>query len=178
MDMVPWTALIKYHLQAHWHTTEITPPVGMIDPHLGIIATPSVPIMIIEIGTGSFVPDPTHTTLDIGVTAIMTPIGVTPDHSIDLHVIALHAAVQAHTTTTMTHHTTDHHPVEISPKMTAGPDHTNTTSNIINQHKDLPQANKQCLGKIRTENTNRSQLMIHPKNTIVQMNRIVTLRTI
>ena len=72
----------------------------------------------------------------------------------------------------------DHHPIEISPKMTAGPKHTYTTSNIINQHKDLPQVHKQCLGKIKTEDTNRSQLMIHPQNTIVQMNGIVTLRMI
>ena len=115
------------------HATEITPPVGVIDPHLGIIAIPGIPIMIIEIGTGSTVLDPTHTTLDIGATAIMTPIGAAPDHSIDLPVIALHAAAQAHTTTSVIHHTADHHPVEISPKMTAGPEHTNTANNIINQ---------------------------------------------
>ena len=178
MDMLPQTALIKYHLQAHWHATEITPPVSMIDPHLGIIATPDIPIMIIEIGTGSFVPNPTHTTLDIGVTAVMTPIGAAPDHSIDLHIIALHAATQVHTATVVIHHTADHHPIEISPKMTAGPEHTNTASNIIYQHKDLPQVHKQCLGNIRTEDTNRSQLMVHPQNTIVQMNRIVTPRMI
>ena len=40
--------------------------------------------MIIEIGRGSVVPDPTHTILDTGVTATMTPTGVTPDHFIDL----------------------------------------------------------------------------------------------
>ena len=172
------TALIKYHLQAHQHTAEITPPVGVIDPHQGTIAIPGIPIVIIEISTGSIIPDPTHTTLDIGVITIMTLIGAAPDHSIDLHIIALHAAAQAHTATTMIHHTTDHHPVEISPEMTAGPEHTNTASNIINQHKDLPQVHKQCLGKIRSEDTNKSQLMIHPQNTIVQMNRIVTLRMI
>ena len=178
MDMLLQIALIKYHLQAHQHAAEITPPVGMIDPHLGIITTPSVPTVIIEIGTGSIVPNPTHTTLDTGVTAIMTPVGVTPDHFIDLHIIALHAAAQAHTTTAMTHHTTDPHPVEISPEMTAGPNHTNYTSNIINQHKDLLQVHKQCLGKIRTEDTKRSQLMILPQNTIVQMSKIVTPRMI
>ena len=138
--MLPWTALIKYHLQAHQHATDITPPVGMIDPHLGIIATPDIPTMIIEIGTGSVVPDPTHTTLDTGVTATMTPTGVASDRFIDLHIIALHATeTQVHTTTAMTHHIADPHPIEISPKMTADPDYTNPASNITNQHKDLPQ---------------------------------------
>ena len=178
MDMLPQTALIKYHLQTYQHAAEITPPLGMIDPHLGIIATPGIPTMITEIGTGSGIPDPTHTTLDTGVTAVMTPIGIGPDHFIDLHVIALHAAAQAHTATNMTHHTTDHHPVEISAMMTADPNHTNPTSNIINQHKDPPQVHKQCLGKIRTEDTNRSQLMILPQNTIAQKNRTVTPRMI
>ena len=179
MDMLLWTALIKYHLQAHQHAAEITPPVGMIDLHLGIIATPDIPTMIIEIGTGSVVLNPAHATLDTGVTAIMTPTGVTPDLFIDLHVIAPHATdSQAHTTTAMTHHITDPHHVEISPKMTAGPNHTTPASNIINQHKDLLQVHKQHLGKIRTEGTNRSQLMIPSQNTIVQMSRIVTLRMI
>ena len=77
--MLPQTALIKYHLQAHQHAAEITPPVGVIDPHLGIIATPGIPTMIIEIDTVSVVPNPTHTTLDTGVTAIMTPEGTAPD---------------------------------------------------------------------------------------------------
>ena len=109
----------------------------------------------------------------------MTPTGATPDCFIDLHVIVLHAAeAQAHTTTTMTHHITDPHPIEISPKMTADANHTNPASNITNQHKDLLQAHNQHLGRIRTEGTNRSQLMILPQNTIVQMSRIVTPRMI
>ena len=122
MDMLLQTAMIKYHLQAHQHTAEITPPVGMIDPHLGIIATPDVPTVIIEIGTGSFVPDPAHTTLDTGVTATITPTGSTPDHFMDLHIVALHATeAQVHTATAMTHHIADPHPIEISPEMTADP---------------------------------------------------------
>ena len=176
--MLLQTALITYHLQAHQHAAEITPPEGMIDPHLGIMTTPGIPTMIIDIGTGSVVPDPTHTTLDTGVTAAMTPTGVTPDCFIDLHVIALHATEpQVHTATAMTHHIADPHPIEISPEMTADPDYTNPASNITNQHKHLPQVHKLHLGKIRTENTNRLQLMILPQNTIVQMSRIVTLRT-
>ena len=179
MDMLLWTALIKYHLQAHQHTAEITPPVGMIDPHLGIIATTDVPTMITEVGKGSVIPDAIHMTLDTGVTAAMTPAGVAPDHFIDLHIIALHATeAQVHTATTMTHHIADPHPIEISPEMTADPNYTNPASNITKQHKDLPQVHKQHLGKIRTEDTNRLQLTILPQNTIVQMSRIVTLRMI
>ena len=148
MDMLLWTALIKYHLQTHQHASEISPPVGMIDSHLGIIATPGIPTVIIEIGTGSVIPHPTHTTLDTGVTAIMTTTGATPDHFIDHHIIVLHATeVQAHTATTMTHHIADPHPIGISPKMTADPNHTNPASNITNQHKDLLQVHKQYLGK-------------------------------
>ena len=146
--MLPWTALTKYHLQTDQCTAEITQPAGMIDPHLGIIATPDVPTVIIEIGTGSVIPDPTHTTLDTGVTAAMIPAGVAPDHFIDLHVIALHTTeAQVHTATAMTHHIADPHPIEISPKMTADPDYTSPAINITNQCKDLLQAHKQHLGK-------------------------------
>ena len=179
MDMLLWTALIKYHLQAHQHAAETTPPVGMIDPHLGIIATPGIPTVIIGIDTGSVIPNPTHTTLDTGVTATMTPTGVAPDHFIDLHIIALHATgAQVHITTAATHHIADPHPTEISPEMTVDPNHTNPTSNITNQYKDLLSNHKQCLGKTRTEGTNRSQLTTLPQNTIVPMSRIVTPRMI
>ena len=144
MDMLPWTALIKYHLQAHQHTTRVTPLVGIIDPHLGITAKTGILTMIIEIGTGSVVPDCTHTILDTGVTAAMTPTGVAPDHFIDLHAIAPHATeAQVHTTTAVTHHITNPHPIEIFPEMTADLNHTNPTNNITNQHKDLLQAHKQ-----------------------------------
>ena len=179
MDMLPQTVLIKYHLQAHQHTIEVIQPIGMIDPHLGIIATTGIPTMIIGIGTGSVTPGPIHTIIDTGVTAAMTPVGVAPDCFIDLHIIAPHATeAQVHTATTVTHHITDLHPIEIFPKMTADLDHTNPTDNITNQHKDLLQVHKQCLGEIRTEDTNQLQLMIPPQNTTAHMTRIVTPRMI
>ena len=131
--MLLQTALIKYHLQAHQHTAETTPPVGMIDPYLGIITTPGTPTVVIGIDTGSVIPDPAHTTLDTGVTAAMTPTGVTPDHFIDSHIIAHHATgTQAHIATTTTHHIAEPHPTGISPKMTADPDHINCAANITN----------------------------------------------
>ena len=179
MDMLLQAALTKYHLQAHQHAVETTPPVGMNDPHLGIIAIPGIHTVIIGIDTGSVILDLVHTTLGTGVTATMTPTGVTSDHFIDLHIIALHATgAQAHIVTASTHHITNPHPTGISPKMTADPNHTNPASNITNQYEDLLLVCKQCLGKTRTEGTNRSQLMTLPQNTIVQMSWIMTLRKI
>ena len=179
MDMLLQIALTKYHHQAHQPAAEVTPPVGMIGPPLDIIATPDVLTMITKIGSDSVVPDPTHITMDIGVAAIMTPIGATPGHSTDLPDIATHAKeALVHTTTAVTHHTADLHPIEIFPKMTADLNHTSPTNNITNQHKDLLQAHKQHLGKIKTEDTNRLQLTIHPQNTTVQMIKIVTPRMI
>ena len=151
----------------------------MKDHHLGIIATPGTQTVIIGTPTGSVVLNPTHITLDTGVTAAMTPTGVTPNHFIDPHVIVLHATgAQAHIATATTHHIADPHPTGISPEMTADPDHINPTSNIINQHKDLLPVCKQHLGKTRTEGTNWSQLMTLAQNTIVQMSSIVTQRMI
>ena len=169
----------KNHHQAHQHTTEVTPLIGMIGPPLGIIATPHALTMITKIGTGLVVPDPTHKTMDIGVAAIMTPIGATPGHSTGHPDVASHTSEpQVHTTTAVTHCTADLHPIEIFPKMTADLNHTNPKNNITNQHKDLPQAHKQHCGKIKTEDTNKSQLTIHHQNTMVQMIKIVTPRMI
>ena len=109
----------------------------------------------------------------------MTLIGVTPDHFIDLHIIAPPATeAQVHTTTAMIHHTADLHPTDIFPRMIADPNNTNPTDNITNQHKDLPQVLKQHLGTTRTGDTSRSPLMTHPQNTTAQMIRIVTQRMI
>ena len=88
-----------------------------IDPHLGIIAITGIPTMIIKIGTDSVIPDLPHTIIDSGVTAAMTPKGVVPKHFIDIHVVAPHATeAQVHTTTAVTHHIADLHPVEIFTK--------------------------------------------------------------
>ena len=56
--MLPCTALIKYHHQAHQHTIEVTPLIGMIGPPLGITAIPDILTMITRIGTGLVVPNP------------------------------------------------------------------------------------------------------------------------
>ena len=173
--MLPWTVLTKYHLQAHQHATEVTPLIGVIGLHLGTIATTGTPTAIIETGTGTVIPDLTHAILDIGVQAVRTPIEVAPDHFTYPHIIVpLTTEAQVCTTTSVIHHTTDLHPIDIFPKMIADLDNTNPTDNITNQHKDLLQVLKQHLGNARTEDTNRSPLTIHPQNTTAQIIRIVT----
>ena len=52
MDMLPWTAQIRYLHLAHWHTAEVTPTTDMIDPPLDIIAMPDVLTMITRIDPG------------------------------------------------------------------------------------------------------------------------------
>ena len=117
MDMLPWNALIKYHHQAYQHATEVTPLIGMIGHPLGIIVMPDAFAMIIKIGAGLVIPNPICITMDIGVAAIMTPIEAAPGHPTDLHDIVSHATeAQANTTTAMTCHTTDLHPIENFPR--------------------------------------------------------------
>ena len=77
----------------------------------------------------------------------------------------------------MTHHTADLHPIKHFPKMTADLN-TNPENNITNQQGDLPPAHKQHRGKIGTEDTNKSQLMIHHPIITVLMIKIVTPRMI
>ena len=174
MDTLQQIALTKYHLQAHWHNTEITPLVYMTDQHLRIIATPGVPTMTIGTGTDSVDLDLSHTTPDIGVTVVVIPAEAILDHFIDLHVIApCITGAPAHTATAMTHHIVDPHHADISPEMTVDPEHTDPIGNIINPHKDHLPVHNQHPGSPRIEGTNRLQLMIHPQNIIAQMNRTV-----
>ena len=100
IEMFLQIALTKYHLQVHQHATGTTPLVGMIDQHLGIIATPGIPTMIIVTDTDSVSLNLTHITLDTGVAVAMISTEVIPDHFTDPHIIALHATgAQAHIAT-------------------------------------------------------------------------------
>ena len=172
-------ALTKYFLQACWHGTEITPLVDMTDQHLGIIATPGIPTVTIETGTDSVDLNPTHITPDIGVTDIVIPTEAVLDHFIDLHTVApCFTGVPAHTATVMTHHIGDPHHADISSGMTADPEYINPTGNTTNPHKDHLPVYTQHPGSLRKEGTNRLQLMIHPQNSIAQMNRTVIQRMI
>ena len=178
MDMLPWTAQIRYHCLAHWHIAEITLPTGMIDPPLGLIATPDIHTMITRIDPGSVIPSPTPITIDIGVAAIMTPIEATPGHSTDLpNVISHTTEAQVPTAIATTHHTADLHLIGILPEMTADLD-TNPTNNTTNWHKDPHPPHKQHLGNIRIRDTSRSPLMTHHQNTTAQMIMIATQRMI
>ena len=178
MDMLPWTAWIRYHHLAHWHTAGLMPLTGMIDPPLDIIATPDIHTMITRIYPGSVIPGPTPVTIDIGVAAIRTPIEATPGHPTDLPDIVSHATeAQVPTTTAVTHHTVDLHLIGILPTMTADLD-TNPKNNTTDRHKDPHPPCQQHLGNIRIKDTSRSPLMTHHQNTTAQMIMRVTQRMI
>ena len=178
MVMLQWIALTRYLLQACQHNAGMTPLVGITGQHPGT-ATPDVPTKTIETGTDSANPDPAHTTPNIEITVIVIPTEAILDHFINLHAIApCITEVPAHTTTAVTCHTADPHHDDTSLERTVDPEHISPAGNIINQHKDCLPVCKQHLGNIRTEGTNRSQLMILPQNTIAQMTRIVTWRMI
>ena len=120
MDVLPWTAQIRYPHLACQHAAEVTPITGVIDPPLDIVATPDVLTMITRIDPGSVIPKLAHIHTGIEVAAIMTPIGVTPGHSTDLPDIVSHATeAQVPTAIAVTHHTTDLHSIGIFPEMTA-----------------------------------------------------------
>ena len=162
MDMSPWIAQIRYHCLAHWHITERTLPTGMIDPHLGLIATPDTHTMITRTDTGSVIPNVTHIAIETGVSAISTLVEATWGHSTDLPNAVSHATeVQAPTDITVTHCTADLHLIDILPKMTAEPG-TNPKNNITNQHKDPHPPHKQHPGNKGIEDTSRSPLMTPP----------------
>ena len=146
MDMLPWTAQIRYHHLAHWHAAGLMPMTGMIDPPLDVIATPDIHTMITRIDPGSVILGPTPITIDIGVAAARTPVEATPGHSTDLPNVVSHAIeAQVPTTIAATHHTADLHLIRILPEMTADLD-TNPKNNTTDQHKDPRPSHKQHLG--------------------------------
>ena len=174
MDTSQQIALTKYHLQAHWHDTEITPLADVTVQHYGIIATPDIPTVTIETGTDSVDLDLSHITPDIGVTVVEILAEAILDHFISLHTIApCIAGAPAHTTTAVTHHITDPHHTDISPEMTVDPECISPTANTTSPHKDHLPVHNQHHGRHWIEGTNRLQLMILPQNIIAQMNRTV-----
>ena len=89
MDMLPWTAQIRYCLLPHQHATGLTPVTGVKDPPLDIIATPDIHTMITRIDPDSVASNLALVTTDIGVVATRTPIEVAPGHSTDLPAIVV-----------------------------------------------------------------------------------------
>ena len=178
MDMLPWTAQIRYHHLAHWHNAGLTPMTGVIDPPLDIIATTDIHTMITRIDPGSVAPGPTPITIDTGAAAARTPIETTPGHSTDLPNVVSHATeAQVPTTTTETHYTADLHLIEILPEMTADLD-INPKNNTTDQPTDPHPPCKQYLGNIRIRDTSKSPMMTHHWNTTAQMIMTVTQRMI
>ena len=178
MDMLPWTAQIRYHHLAHQHNTGLTPMTGMKDPPLDIIATPDIHTMITRIDPDSVAPDLALITTDIGVVAARTPIEVTPGHSTDLPTIVSHiTGAPVPTATAATHCTADLHLIGILPKMTADLD-INPKSNTTDQPMDPHPPRKHHLGNIRIRDTSKSPLTTHHQNTTAQMIMTVTQRMI
>ena len=178
MDMLPWTAQIRYHHLAHWHATGLTPMTGMINPPLDIITTPDIHTMITSINPDSVTPGPAPVTIDIRVTATRTPIEVTPGHSTDLPTIVSHiTGAPVPTATAATHCTADLHLIGILPEMTADLD-INPKNNTTDRPVDPRPPCKHHFGNIRIRDTSQSPLTTHHQNTTAQMIMTMTQRMI
>ena len=178
MDMLPWTAQVRYCHLAHWHAAGLTPMAGMKDPPLDVIATPDVHTMITRTDPGSVAPDLALATTDIGVVAARTPIEAAPGHSTDLPTIVSHiTGAPVPTTSAATHHTADLHLIGILPEMIADLD-INPKSNTTDQPADPHLPCKHHLGNIRIRDTSKSPLTSHRQSTTAQMIMTVTQRMI
>ena len=174
MDMLPWTAQIRYCHLAHQHAAGLTPMIGVGDPPLDITVTPDNHAMIAETDLDSATPNLTPVTTAIEVVATRTLAEVAPDHSTDFPIAASHmTGALVPTTTITTHLTADLHLIGTLPMMTADLDIA-PGNNTTNQPKDLHPLHKHHLGNIRTGGTNKSQLMTHHQSTIAQMTMKVT----
>ena len=178
MDMLPWTAQIRYCHLAHQHTTELKPMTGMKDPPLDIIATPDIHTMITRIDPDSVAPSHALVTTDIGVVGTRTPIEITPGHFTDLPAVVSHVTgAQVPTTTATTHHTADLHLIGILPEMTADLN-INPKSNTTDRPNDPHPPHRHYLGSTRIRDTSKSPLMTHHQSTTAQMIMTVTQRMI
>ena len=178
MDMLPWTAQIRYRCLVHQHATGLTPMIGMEDPPLNVIVAPDDRTMIKRIDPDSVTPNLTPITTAIGVVAARTPVEVTPDHSTDLPIVVSHVTgALVPTTTVTTHLTTDLHLTGIFPEMTADLD-INPGSNTTDWPKDPHPPCRHHLGNIRIRDTSKSPLTTHCQSTTAQMTMTVTQRMI
>ena len=179
MDMLLQIALIRYHPQVHQHTAGTTPLVYVTDLHLGIIATPGIPTVIVGTDTDSVILNPTHITFDTEVIVTMTPTEVTPGHFTDPPVMFFYTTrAQTHIATTAIHHITDPHHAGISPEMTVDPECINPPSTTTNLHKNHLPVHSQHPGSLRRESTSRLQSMIHLQSITALMSKTVIQRMI
>ena len=117
MDMLPWTAQIRYCHLVHQHATGLTPMIGVGDPPLDITVTPDTHAMITETDLDSAAPDLAPVTTAIGVVAARTLTEVTPDHSTDLPITASYViGALVPTTIIGTHLTVDLHLIGTLPR--------------------------------------------------------------
>ena len=169
MDMLPWTAQIRYCHLVHQHTAGLTPMTGVKDPPLDVIVTPDVHTMITRIDPDSVTLNLTPVTTDIGVVATRIPTEVAPGHSTDLPTIVSHiTGALVPTATTVTHLTTDLHLIGILPKMTADLD-INPASNTTDWPTDPRPLHEHQLGNIRIRDTSKLLSMTHHQSTTAQM---------
>ena len=177
MDVLPWTAQVRYHCLAHQHATEMTPMTGRKDPPLDIIVTPDAHTMITRIDPDSVTPDLAPITTDIGVVAARTPTEVTPGHSTDLPAVVSHiTGAPVPTATATTHLTTDFHLIGILPKMTTDLN-INPASNTTDWPVDPHPPHEHQLGNIRIRDTSKLLSMTHHWSTTAQMIMTVIQRT-
>ena len=147
MDMLPWTAWIRYCHLVHQHAAGLTPMTGVKDPPLDIIVTPDTHTMITRIDPDSVTPNLAPITTDIGVVATRTPAEVTPGHSTDLPAIVSHiTGAPVPTATAVIHLTADLHLIGILPEMTADLD-----INPDKQHYRLAHRSSSTLQSISLE---------------------------
>ena len=147
----------------------MTPTTEVGDLPLDATATPDTHAMTTGIDLDSVALNPDPVTTAIGVVATRTLVEVAPDHSTDLPITTSHVTdVLVPTATATTHLTTD-----ILPEMTA--DHnTDPESYTTDQIEDLHPLHRHHLGNTRTNDTNKSQLMTHPRSTTAPMTMKVT----
>ena len=136
MDTLPWTAWIRYHHLAHQHIARSNATNRHDRSSSRHHSHTRHSHHAYKDRSRFSCPSPAHVTIDIGVAAIITPIGAALVHSTDLPVIVSDTAeAQVLTAITMTHCTADLHLIGILPEMTAdlktNPEHNNT-----NRHKD------------------------------------------
>ena len=129
-------------------------------------ATPDIHTMTTGTDLDSVTLDPDPVTTAIGVAAARTPIEVTPGHSTDLPAATSHMTeAPVPTAAIMIHPTVDPHLTGTLPGMTVDPN-IGPGNIITNQTEDLHPLHGPLLGNTRTEDTNKSQSMIHHQNTI------------
>ena len=178
MDMLPWTAPIRYCCLAQWHVEGLTAMTGMKDPPLDALVTPDAHTRVTRIDLDSVAPNLIPVTTAIEVVATRTPIEVAPDHSTDLSIAVSHiTGALVPTTIATTHLTTDLHLIEMFPEMTADLD-INPGNNTTDWPEDPHPPCRPHLGNIRIRDISRSPLMTHHQSTTAQMTMTVTQRMI